>query len=155
MYVQNSTVQSRGFTLPEVLVVVAVIGILASLALSSLTDYLQHQEFKVTTETVKDYFLKARSQSQNGYKENEYGVHVATGIATLYVGPAYVVANPENEVYTLAGGVSASTAFSDGGSQILFDRLTGIPSATGTVLLTQSATGLTATITINGTGLIE
>lgn len=130
----NAKSTITGFTLMEVMVVVAIIGILSAIALPMYTDYLTRGKLAEANSTLANL----RVQMEQYYQDNRnYGVGTACGIAmpTMRYFTYTCVANNSGQGFTAtASGISA-----EGLNQFVYtvdeanSRLTtGLPSAWGT-----------------------
>lgn len=73
-----STRLSRGFTIIELLVVVAIVGILATIAVPQYTDYVRRGKITEATSTLSEYRVKLEQY----YSDNrKYGASGACGVA--------------------------------------------------------------------------
>lgn len=145
----------RGFTLVELLVVVAVIVILTGATVTGLQEYAKRQQFSGAVETTRDRLQTAYSRARDGVNESAHGVMFATTTITLHQGASFDPTDPENHVYALPGGAQVSTLLSPATTSVWFARQTGVPNAVGAITITNLHTGQHATVTISGTGLIE
>ncbi len=69
---------SPGFTLIEVMVTVAVLGILASLALPSYSSYLQRSKVPAALDGLQSYFARMEQRYQD---TGNYASNTACGVA--------------------------------------------------------------------------
>ena len=65
---------SRGFTLIEVLIVMAIIAFIAVIGMITSLDTLNRYIFRSDTDKVVSLLQKARSSAMNNVNEKEYGV---------------------------------------------------------------------------------
>lgn len=68
----NSNAIARGFTLIEVMIVVAIVAILASIALPSYQDYIRRGQLPEAFSTLSDYRIKLEQyyQDNRAYSTN-------------------------------------------------------------------------------------
>lgn len=141
----------KGFTLIEILLVLAIMVILASIILPSFGKMRENQVLKSTTSEVISVIDKARSQSLSSVGSSEYGVHFQTDKIVLFKGITYSSSDAENEDIILTIPATISTISLTGGAvDVYFDRLSGAPSKSGTIVI--SVSSLSKTITISATG---
>ncbi len=145
----------NGFTLFEVLLVIAMVAFVTVMAAPFLSGSLSRGDLSAATDRAADALKEARASAMSGRATGEYGVHFETGGFTLFQGQAYSAVDPGNVVYDLSGLVSVSViTVEGGGNDILFTDPSGSPTDVGTVQLSDS-TGETAIISVNRAGMID
>lgn len=149
--------QQFGFSLIELLLVVAILGMITLISFASFPGFNSRQALDKDTYLVKATIEEARSLTLAGKNDNSYGVHFTDNSVTVFSGPTYSTSSSDNEVSLLNAKVRiATTTFAGGGSDIVFERLTGNTAQNGTVQLTlRSDTQSSTTVTIYKTGLVE
>lgn len=144
----------RGFTIVELLVVVAIIAILAVAMIGSFRDYAAQKQFDTTTSAVVDLIYTARQQSVASVEGQSYGVYVGTSTIELFTGTSVTPGAADNTIVALPGAMSATSSLSSGLANVSFSHLKGMSSATGTITLSDTD-GRTATVTIAYGGVIS
>ncbi len=148
--------KNNAFTAIEILVSVSIIIVLAAIVLSAFINFKFTKSLDRDTELVVEVLRQARNQtlaSQNAYA---YGVHFETTSIVLFTGTSYDPASSTNKTYSLnSADTILSKSLAGGGSDVIFDRLTGETSENGTITLSSQSAPNTKTVTIYKTGIIE
>lgn len=125
---------ARGFTLIEILVVVAIVAILASVAMPSYTAYIQRSKVPLGLDTLQSYFtrMEQRFQDSGTYRKTVAGADVCaidppaavqnytvtcviTGGGTGYTATATGTSTLSGYTYTInSSGTRATTAHPKG-----------------------------------------
>jgi prepilin-type N-terminal cleavage/methylation domain-containing protein len=148
-----------GFSFLEMIIVIAIIGILLAIVAPSFSNFRNRQVVRNTTEDIVALLNKARTNTLLSKNSTYYSVHLSTTSATLFTGGTYDASSSSNEVITfdtLVTVPSASVSLNGGGSDVTFDRLTGDTSQYGTIQIKLvSDSNVKKTITINKLGIIS
>lgn len=125
----RSRPRAHGFTLVEVMIVVAIIGILASIALPSYTQYVVQAR-----RTEAQAFLMELAQRQERWRVNnrEYATTGQIGADTdplTYYG--FAVSNRSATTYTLTATATGTQESADAACQGLTLDQSGVKSANG------------------------
>jgi prepilin-type N-terminal cleavage/methylation domain-containing protein len=140
----------RGFTLVEVMVVVAIVAVLAFLAASLGASSYTKSQLSVETEDLILALRRAQSRTVSGYKDGTWGVHLTASGYTLFKGSTYAGRDSSyDEVHTYPPTITGS-----GLSDVIFVYRTGKTSNTGTITLTLSVDSTTGTVSVNSNGRI-
>lgn len=164
-FLSNSKVKSSlrrriapcsGFTLLEMIIVVLIMSILFEISITTFFSITKQQSLDKDVESAYSFLLKARNQTINGEGGTSYGVRFASTSVTLFQGTAYSVAST-TAVYEFANkSYMDSIALSGGAYDVYFRKLTGSPSATGTIIFKISTDStLQKRMSIYGSGLVE
>lgn len=147
----------QGFTLLELLVVIAVLLVLGTIVIRGFVSFQTHQALELTTKEVRQMFEVARSQTLASVNDQQYGVHISSGAVTLFVGEEYIEGNPSNSVFELDSRVVISEVnLTPETDEILFERGTGEPSSSGHIELSLvTKPTVIQMVTITSTGIID
>lgn len=144
---------SKGFTLMETIVVLAIIIILSGISVSVYYNQREKHSIQKDADSIVSLIEKTKNMSLNRKNDSSYGVYFATSSVTIFSGNLYANGNVISK-YELESGVEISTtSLSSHSNEFYFTKTSGLPNATGTIVLGDSS--YTKTITISGTGLIE
>jgi prepilin-type N-terminal cleavage/methylation domain-containing protein len=146
----------RGFTLLEILIVIAVIGVIGSIVSYAFVQFKRASQLDVQVKQVISVIRLAQSKTLAAENDTVYGVHFESDQAVLFEGPVYVEAASTSEVTRLDALVQITgIALAGGGSEVIFDRLTGRTAEPGTVTLTGSESARVITIDASGQARAE
>jgi prepilin-type N-terminal cleavage/methylation domain-containing protein len=147
---------TRGFTLIEVLITIGIFIILTSIVMSTFFLYRKNQSLSLDTQTVATILRQARSQTLSYKNSSVYGVHFNTTDVVLFAGSSYDPSSPTNESYLLNySDTIVTVTLTGGGSDVIFQRLTGETSQDGSIVISAPGLSQTKTVTIYKTGLVE
>lgn len=139
----------KGFTLIEMLLSVAIIGMLVGLSLPLLQSFQARTDLDVTTEAVANSLRRAQTYARGVSGDSTWSVRIASGAATLYKGSTYASRDSSYDEAT-----TISTTFTVSGlSDVTFSKLSATPSTTGSVIIT-GTTNDTRTVTLNAEGMV-
>ncbi len=150
------SLKTRGFSLYELLIAMAVLLILVAVTLNSMSDYARTQQHTRLVEEIGHQIHLARQQTLASKADSTYGIYVGTSTIEVFAGASPVVGSSANTILDLSAVTqTATSSFSDGNWYVVFERITGAASATGTITVTDTVLERTATYTIHSSGLIE
>lgn len=160
----NSKITSRrGFTVVELLLVMAIIAVMFAIISISLSGMIPRANLYSSTDTIqvdiRQQQLKAMySETETaGTATGDFGVQFANSTYTLFKGNTYSAADPTNALTDLGSGIQITTTFA--GNQIVFDRKNGeivnfIPGS-NTVTIHDTITSRQIVLTFNKYGVLE
>ena len=146
----------NGFTLIELLISTAVIVVLVILFYGGFTSFRESSQLSEAHSVIVGMLRDARSRTLSSEKNTEYGVHFETNHTMLFLGNVYDSGSSSNEIYNFPSLARISSINLGGSTDIVFARLAGSASASGTITLESvSNPSKTKTITILSSGSIE
>lgn len=140
----------QGFTLIEVLLSVAIIGLLVGMSLPVYETYARRNELDVTTQGAVSMFRRAATYARGVNENAAWSVRIETDKMTLYQGTDYANRDTAtDETIVIPASITSSYT-----GDVQFAKLTALPSPTGSMTLT-STTNDTRTITLNAKGMVD
>ena len=143
-----------GFTLIEIIVVIAIVGILAAIISSPFGKFRNAQALQNTTNAIVSVINSARTKTLASVNNTSYGVHIDSDRVILFTGISYNSEDATNQIVIFEPQVTLETlSLNGGGAEILFDRLKGTTSQYGTIVI-DLPSGQSKTITVQATGSV-
>jgi len=153
---KNKSIYNSGFNIIEILIILAILAIFVSLSITVFLNLSNNQSLEKEVTTSLSFIEKARMKTINSSFQSQYGVKLASTSVTIFPGTTYVQGNASNTAYTLGGKAYISSInLTNGGTSFYFQKLTGKPSATGTITFRLTGTTTEKYIIINSAGLAE
>lgn len=146
--------RGSGLTIIEILVSITIILLVSSVIIAGFVQYSYQQAFAERLDFVSLTLSEYRQRTLGAQFDDSYGVYIGTSSLVFYQGSSYATAVAQEPV-ALPSHIVATSSLSGGSYETTFARVTGIPSATGTINLSDTRTGKNATITISASGLIQ
>ena len=147
----------KGMSLIEILVVVAIIGILIAIVLPQFSKSRENQILKNTLGDVVSSIHNAQTQSLASINSSEYGVHFQADKIVIFKGKVYSAVAADNKTINIISPATISnvtlTGVSATSGDIYFERLSGVSNKAGTVTISISSS--TKIITISATGIVS
>ena len=151
----------KGFTLLEFLIALALMILLVGAALPLYGNLLWTTQLHETALRAVGDIRLARELSVARKDDSQYGVYldvnpVGTDRLIFFRGGSYGGRNPSyDRVTTFSDLILLQKVLSGGGSQIVFSKNAGIPSATGTITITHTGSNTTRAIIVNAYGMVD
>lgn len=146
--------RARGFSLVEVIVVFGILVLMVSTAIIGFQNYARYQSFDQAVAGVKATLADTKIRARSSEGGQGHGLKIFTSSIVVFPGTTYSAGNSSNETYTFDAATLTPT-LTGGNDEIIFSNLTGLPSATGTILMTGVTYTATRTVEITGTGVIQ
>ncbi|OGC38607.1 hypothetical protein A2V54_02000 [candidate division WWE3 bacterium RBG_19FT_COMBO_53_11] len=145
----KNKVTRGGFTILEILLSIAVIGILSGILIPVSRSFQLINDLDVAANTTVQTLRRAQLLSQAMDGDTSWGVRVQSGNITLFKGASYASRDPAFDETFSSPSVTVS-----GLQEVVFSKFLGTPQTTGTLVLT-SANNEVREIVINGKGRID
>ncbi|MEI7688807.1 MAG: prepilin-type N-terminal cleavage/methylation domain-containing protein [Candidatus Nomurabacteria bacterium] len=157
--INNNKYKSSGFTLMEILIIIAIVTVISSIVLFNLSNFRNEQDLKNAEMEIVSLLDKARQNTLSSVNSNNYSVHFEVDKAVLFSGSIYSALDSSNEKINFNANVSIPAIdginLGGGGNDVTFERLTGETMGGTLILRLKSDASKQKTITINKTGLIS
>lgn len=147
-----------GFTLVELVLVVAILALISTLVLTSLSEFRIARSMEATTETVFTAIETARTRTITGVNDSQYGIHLQADGLVLFVGTVYSSGASTNESFPVSENLEidmASVSLAGGGNDIVFERITGQTDDYGTFVVQTPDGDHQETFEVLKTGIVK
>lgn len=147
---------NSGFTLVEMLVAIGILTVVASIGVYFFASLYKKEALEKDTASLVALINQARMLSVSSKDASAFGVHLQNDKAVLFEGFSYVSGGANEKTSGFSGKVQVSSyALAGGGSDIVFDRLTGNTSNSGTIVLSLKDGSASTTVTVLQTGVVQ
>lgn len=148
--------QQSGFTLIEILIAVAIMVLLSALTIAAFSTLNKQVSLDTTSQNILSVLRRARSQTLASENESTYGVHFETSKYVLFKGTSYTNGAAYNKEFNLSETEIYAVTLAGGVSDVVFDRIRGTTSQSGTVSTRLSLdTSKTNTVSIDPSGQVS
>jgi len=146
---------SQGFTFVELIVVLALLGFIAMLTVGGIMRYGARQIFVSTVAEVTAQIEDAHARSVAMQHDSMYGVFITATSVTRFSGSVYDPLATDSVTVTVPTTVTLTPSLTNGTSTVVFSAVRGEASATGTLLMVDTRTGASTTLTFFANGLVQ
>lgn len=141
---------AHGFTLVEMLLSVSIITLLVGISVPVYASFVGRNDLDLARQGIVESLRRAQTYARAVEGDSTWGVSVLSDRAVVFKGTTYATRDAAfDETIPFGGGVT-STA-----NEITFAKLSGTPTMTGGVTVTQNSTNDTRTVNINAKGTVE
>jgi prepilin-type N-terminal cleavage/methylation domain-containing protein len=152
MHIIRKTV---GFTLIEILVVIAIIGIITAITIPQLSGVQQRQVARHHVEMIETFFFDARARTLSSQELSSYGIVLSQDSIGVFQGTSYAVGGDLIDQFEFESGFSLSSINLNSGDSFSFARLSGAVTNTGSFTLSSADGTIEYVFTVTPTGLLE
>lgn len=146
--------KKRGFTALELLISLAIMGLIAGVVLNGLTEYRKTRALEKTADQVEAFLQQARFSTISSIYQKSYGVHFTPSSITLYDG-SYATGQQKKTIHLDSYIEISDININGGGSDVYFNRLTGEATTTATIeIRLKEQPERTKTIEVSSSGIV-
>lgn len=147
--------RQQGFTVVELIIVMTIMLVLSTVSVIAFRNMQSSQALTIALDETGYALRSARDATLASLEGSVYGVRFEPTNVIRFTGSTYSASSSSNIIYDLPTGISTTVAMADGTSQVVFRRLSGEASATGTIIFTEAKSGATSSLAISKTGLFD
>lgn len=129
---QKQIPQHAGFSLVELLVVIALIVVLATLAVTSFGQYRQQLALTTTVQTIATHIVTVHNRALSGKGGEPHSIRITADGYDIFPGTTYSASDPELERFGIDERLLLSSTLPGDGT-LTFARLSGAPQTTATI----------------------
>lgn len=125
LHLKSSAISKRGFTILEIMVVIAVIGILSVIGLVTFTSSRDTRQLTATAQNILGVLRSAQAKTLAGEGGTAWGVHLSDSRFVLFQGVDFGSA-VYTENYDIPAGLAIGNInLAGGATDIIFNRVDG------------------------------
>lgn len=140
----------RGFTFIEVLLVIAIIGLIGGLAIPFYQSFQVSSQLDDTTQAVVQALRRAQAEAMASVGYESAGVHFEQNRFVVFRGKEFNSSDPFNENTEAPRTLSIQAEVKD----LIFTRVRGTSLTPGTIVMKDNIGG-SRTITVNEEGAVD
>lgn len=144
------SIRQQGFTLVEVIITLAIVVIVAGVSFPLYSHWQDIDALDSSRFAILQDVRSAQASAIAGENQSSFGVFFSSTEYTIYQGDAYTSREPAEDIVRYL----KDDLILSGLSEVAFEKETGTPSTTGTLVITNTKTNNTESITVNDVGLI-
>jgi len=122
----------KSFTLIELLLAIAILGILAGLSVPFLINFKAIQDLDITTQEVVSVLRKAQERSISAEKNSSWGVNFSQPKKYILFRENFNLSSVENEIYEIPANIGLTSNL----FEVKFEKLSGRISNEFEIILT-------------------
>lgn len=145
-------VRAKGFTLIEIMVVVAIVLVLSAIAIVSLSAMQERILLNSMASGLVFHLEESRSRSVAGVQGQPHGIYFDTDYYVQFRGEEYDPNDSTNTVHELDPRLELSTDILSGEESIIFSRITGATEESHTVTISLKKQGGNSQSVVVGVG---
>lgn len=127
--------QLRAFSLIELLIAAAIFVLLGAIGLASLNLIKKERLLSSSADRVLDVLRLAQNKTLASEGASSYGVRFETHKFIFFAGNAFSSSSPDNQEFPIIEGILIGEINLGGGSDVVFERLSGNASSSGSIVL--------------------
>lgn len=146
--------QQLGFSLVETIIVLALIIVIATFSIIGFRNFARFQQYNQAVNDTVVLLYQTRLSARSAEENSNHGVKFLISSTTRFIGDTYDAADPMNEV-AVYNSVWFETNLTGGVDEIVFNKLTGLPTATGTIVVHGKNYNASTTIEVTNAGVVQ
>lgn len=144
----------QGFTIIELVIVIALLAVIAGLSLQVFMQYGRYQAYQQTVSEIAFLLVQTQADARVARFDEHHGIYFSSDSITQFRGNQYNASDTNNLVTTFPG-VTITPTLTGATNEIRLQKVSALPSATGTISIVGTTYPATTTFSISPAGVIE
>lgn len=132
--------ENKGFTIAEIVVAMVIVTLIGTISLTTFVSARKSKELITLSNQVYAVLERAKADAIASKNGQAAGVKFSTSTYVYFAGNAYDSANPNNRIYQVGSRYQITTTLPSSDKSVVFSRLYGAASATGTIDIADAST---------------